>query len=270
MSRKKKDAAPTPAAAPRPAAPAETGPEQPGRRRVVQGVALTALLGLSGGGLMALTGGRKASGPPAATAPTIGWRIQGTLTEACTCSAPCGCNFGQGSSPFHYCWAVFAYGIREGHYRGVRLDGLNIGAGSADKGLVFYIDSRATPEQADGLKDIVHRICDTLKPAKGEIDPSLKLRAIKTADIEQVVGDKSCSLDIAGAGEFQADYLLGLDDKTPIIVENNWSWNIRHCIKGKASLMRYKDEFGNKFAVKHVNANIGEFDYDENTKIFLR
>ena len=240
------------------------------------GVAALAALGLSGGGLMALNGGKKGSGAgsgseaSAATGSATGWRIQGTLTEACTCAPPCGCNFDQGPSPHHYCWALFAYGIREGHYHGVKLDGLNIGAGSADKGLVFYIDHRATPEQAEGLKAIVQRICDTLKPAVGEIDPAMKLRAMKTAVVEQVVGEKDCSMSIEGAGEFQADYLLGFDDQTPIIVENNWSWNIQHCIKGKASRMWYKDEFGNKFDVKAVNANIGQFDYDENTKLFLR
>ena len=276
MANKKKAASSAPPAASKQATPVQALPPQPDRRRILQGVAALAVLGLSGGGLMALNSGKKATEPrpgteaSAANISASGWRIQGTLTEACTCAAPCGCNFGQGPSPHHYCWAMFAYGIREGHYKGVKLDGLNIGAGSADKGLVFYLDERATPEQAEGLKAIVHRICDTLKPEVGEIDPSLKLRAIKTATVEQVVGEKDCSLSIEGAGEFRADYLLGLDDKTPIIVENNWSWNIQHCIKGVASRMRYKDEAGNQFDVKKVNANIGQFDYDENTKIFLR
>ncbi|HEY6402533.1 MAG TPA: DUF1326 domain-containing protein, partial [Blastocatellia bacterium] len=49
------------------------------------------------------------------------WHISGALSEACTCSVPCTCNFGEGPSPHNYCHAVYAYGIKEGRYNGVKL-----------------------------------------------------------------------------------------------------------------------------------------------------
>jgi hypothetical protein len=199
------------------------------------------------------------------------WRIRGDLTEACTCSVPCGCNFGQGPSPNHYCWALFSYGIRQGSYGGVKLDGLKIGAAAGEKGFVFYIDRRATPEQAEALKAIVRHIGATLKLTEGNAaDPSLKLLGFKTAAIEQVVGERSCQLRLGDAGGFEAEYLIGIDGKTPIVVENNWSWNVSHCIKGKARRLRYQDEFGNRIDVESVNANQGKFDYSEKTRVFLR
>jgi hypothetical protein len=199
------------------------------------------------------------------------WHIRGELTEACTCSVPCSCNFGQGPSPNHYCWALFSYGIRRGNYGKVKLDGLQLAGAAGEKGFVIYVDQRATPEQAEALKAIAQHIGSTMQPPPGQPpDESMKLLDVKTAAIEQVVGDKSCRLALGDVGGFQADYLLGIDDKTPIVVENNWSWNVTHCIKAKASRLHYKDEFGNAFDVRDVNANQGKFDYTEKTKIFLR
>jgi hypothetical protein len=200
------------------------------------------------------------------------WHIRGDLTESCTCSVPCSCNFGQGPSPNHYCWALFAYGIQRGNYGKVKLDGLRLGGAAGEKGFVIYVDQRATPEQAEALKAIAQHIGSTMQPPPGTPpdDPSLKLLGFKTAPIEQVVGDKSCRLALGDAGGFQADYLIGIDGKSPIMIENNWSWNVTHCIKAKASHLQYKDEFGNEFDVRDVNANQGRFDYTEKTKVFLR
>lgn len=200
------------------------------------------------------------------------WHIRGDLTESCTCSVPCSCNFGQGPSPNHYCWALFSYGIRHGNYGKVKLDGLNLAGAAGEKGFVIYVDQRATPEQAEGLKAIAQHIGSTMQPPPGTPpdDPSLKLLGVKTAAIEQVVGDKSCRLALGDVGGFQADYLIGIDGKSPIVIENNWSWNVKHCIKAKASRLHYKDEFGNEFDVRDVNANQGKFDYTEQTRIFLR
>jgi len=205
------------------------------------------------------------------TAGKSRWHIQGDLTESCTCSVPCSCNFGQGPSPNHYCWALFSYGIRRGNYGKVKLDGLNLAGAAGEKGFVIYVDQRATPEQAEALKAIAQRIGSTMQPPPGQpADESMKLLGMKTAAIQQVVGDKSCRLALGDVGGFQADYLIGIDGKSPIMVENNWSWNVTHCIKAKASHLHYKDEFGNEFDVRDVNANQGKFDYTEQTKIFLR
>jgi hypothetical protein len=68
--------------------------------------------------------------------------------------------------------------------------------------------------------------------------PKYKLLAYKRAKIEQVVADKRNYLKIVGAGGFDSDYLLGIDGKTPVIVENNASWNIQHGIKAKTKRSR--------------------------------
>src|SRR5262245_23943968 len=71
------------------------------------------------------------------------WHISGALSEACTCNVPCTCNFGQGPSPHNYCHAVYAYGIKEGNYNGVKLDGLKFGGMENAKGSAVYVGDSA-------------------------------------------------------------------------------------------------------------------------------
>jgi hypothetical protein len=205
------------------------------------------------------------------TTPQVHWRIRGDLSEACTCSVPCSCNFGQGPSPQHYCYAVFAYGIRKGNYGKVKLDGLKIGGAMGEKGIVIFLDERATPEQAAGLKAIIEHIGSTIQPDPATPDaPSPPMLGIQTASIEQTVGEKSCRLQIANLGGFESDYLIGIDGKRPITVENNWSWNVTDCIKAKARQLKWKDSFGNTIDAEGVNSNQGKFDYTEKTTLFIR
>src|ERR1041385_507056 len=67
------------------------------------------------------------------------WSAVGTLLEACSCSVPCTCNFGQGPNR-SYCHTVYAYRLKTGSYGGVTLDGLAFGGGEADKGAIGYLD----------------------------------------------------------------------------------------------------------------------------------
>src|SRR5579862_7713282 len=68
------------------------------------------------------------------------WELRGVLTEACSCSPPCSCNFAVGSSPHSFCWFIFSLKIKDGHYGAIDLEGLHLAAGVAAKGLVWYID----------------------------------------------------------------------------------------------------------------------------------
>src|SRR5204862_8173586 len=86
------------------------------------------------------------------------WRIQGELSEACTCGVPCTCNFGMGPSPHHFCHAMFSLDIRSGHYEDVPLDGLHLAAANAAKGTVWYVDDRATEAQERALRAIARTI----------------------------------------------------------------------------------------------------------------
>src|SRR5229473_4061490 len=47
------------------------------------------------------------------------WRIKGQFTEACTCSAPCACNFGERPSPYDYCYTMWSYWVQEGSWEQV-------------------------------------------------------------------------------------------------------------------------------------------------------
>lgn len=199
--------------------------------------------------------------PGAGTSKTSGekWQIQGDLTEACTCNVPCSCNFGEGPSPRHYCWAIFSVVIEKGHYGNVKLDGLHLAGVHGKKAIVWYVDDRATPEQAAALKDIARR---SLR------HPSRQVR-VETAHITQVVGEKGNNLAIGNQGGFEADYILGLDGKTPVVVENNTSWNIPRSIKGKTKRLHYKDSFGNKFDMTQTNSNQGKFDWNDQTPVYF-
>ena len=161
------------------------------------------------------------------------WELQGDLTEACSCAVPCTCNFGGGPSPHHYCHTLFSLAIEKGHYGDVTLDGLHLAAVHGNKSKVWYIDSTANPEQAAALRSIADHIH--------------KSQHISTATITQKVGDKGNELQIGSKGGFEADYILGLDKKTPVVVENNTTWNLQRAIKGKTKYVLYHDEFGNKF-----------------------
>src|SRR5713101_3933855 len=67
-------------------------------------------------------------------APQPSWRIRGVVSEACSCSVPCTCNFGARATPNrsgegplgHGCWTLYSLAIRKGHYGPVELHGLHL------------------------------------------------------------------------------------------------------------------------------------------------
>ena len=183
------------------------------------------------------------------------WEMQGDLTEACSCAVPCTCNFGQGPSPHHYCHSVFSLDIQQGHYGDIKLDGLHLAGVHGNKNKVWYIDANASPEQAEALRSIANHI--------------LKSEHISTAAINQKVGDKGNELQIGDKGGFEAEYVVGLDKKTPVVVENNTTWNIQRSIKGKTKHVLYKDEFGNKLDFSGTNSNQGKFDWTDQTEKYF-
>jgi len=184
------------------------------------------------------------------------WEISGDLSEACTCNVPCSCNFGQGPSPHHFCWSLFSVDIQNGHYGSVSLDGLRLAGAHGNQSRVWYIDDHATPQQAEALKAIATHI-----------DPNAK--HWERAHIVQEVGEKGNKLQIGDQGGFEADYIIGKDGKTPVVVQNNTSWNIPKSVKGKTKFLRYRDAFGNKFDMAATNSNQGKFDWTDETKEYF-
>jgi hypothetical protein len=185
----------------------------------------------------------------------VHWEMQGDLSETCSCAVPCTCNFGDGPSPHHYCHTIFSLDIQKGHFGDVKLDGLHLAGIHGNKSKVWYIDAGASPEQASALRTIAEHI--------------LKSDHYVSAPITQKVGDKGNEVQIAGKGGFAADYIMGLDKKTPVVVENNTTWNIKRSIKGKTTAVEYKDEFGNKLKFSGTNSNQGKFDWTDQTEKYF-
>jgi hypothetical protein len=195
------------------------------------------------------------AGADIAQKPAEHWEISGDLSEACTCAVPCTCNFGERPSPRHYCWSMFSIAIDKGHYGDVKLDGLHLAGAHGKKTAVWYLDGRANPQQAAALKAIAGRF---LRSHRYKV-------YFETARITQEVGEKGNKLEVAGRGGFEADYIVGLDGKTPVVVENNTTWNMPQSIKGKTKEWRYRDTHGNKFDFRATNSNEGKFDWTDET-----
>lgn len=193
---------------------------------------------------------RKAA-PAAQSRAKTGWEASGTLIEACSCSVPCPCNFGQGPSR-DYCHTVYAYRIKSGRYGAVILDGLIFGGGEADKGAMGFLDSRAAAEQNPALEKLAYAVF-------GQGGASAGARKFESVKIVATDDGKRFKVGFGERGGFEADVLFGRDHKRPIVVENNTTWPVDRFIKGKTSQFDYQDTLGNRLLLDGVNANIGEF-----------
>lgn len=197
---------------------------------------------------------------PAMPANVHHWTIKGEMSEACTCQVPCGCNFHAGPSPHHFCWSLASFQIEKGHYGGINLAGLRLVRAHGGAGLVWYIDSRATPQQAGALRAIAERVTGAQWIARWP-----NRIHFGTAQIEQEFTGNTFLIKIGDQGGFDAREIMGGDGKNPIVVENMTAWNVQHDIKGRTDRLYYKDEFGNRFDLAGTNANRGKFDWTDKT-----
>lgn len=196
--------------------------------------------------------------PPASNS----WMIEGGLTEACTCSVPCTCNFGEGPSPHDYCYALYSYDIRKGAYNNVTLDGLRFGATDLKKGRTFFIDEHANELQRDALRVIIARVIERTSPETALAKGKELSKEVRYANITQTYDNRRNHLEVKGVGEFSADYIMGLDKTQPVVVRNNTTWRILDAIKAKTSDFRVrvgKDSIN----TKSTNSNQGDFRYSD-------
>jgi len=200
---------------------------------------------------------------PVAIASSDQWHIRGALSEACTCNVPCSCNFGEGPSPHSYCHVVYSYDIREGHFKGTRLDGLRFGAIEGSKGKGIYLDVRANAEQRSALEALARKVLNV----NGDRAGHNQLLGIKWVQIKQEYDDRHDLLDLGGAGSFRTSYIMGKDKTKPVVVLNNTEWAIAAAIKGKTEYFKINDTYGNKESAQGTNSNHGDFEYDENSQI---
>lgn len=188
------------------------------------------------------------------------WRIKGALTEACTCSVPCSCNFGEGPSPHSYCYPFYSYHIREGRYGDVVLDGLHFGSADLRNGRHMFMDERATERQREVLRVIMARVIERVSVEDSEKKAKEIAGEIQYTGVEQQYDARKNLLKVAGMGEFAADYVMGLDKSAPVVVRNNTTWRIHDSIKAKTSA--YKVKVGRDAVdTKETNSNQGDFEY---------
>lgn len=192
------------------------------------------------------------------------WMIRGALTEACTCAVPCTCNFGSGPSPHSYCWPFYSYHIREGYYQDIKLDGLHFGSADLSGGRTMFIDERADERQRQALRLIIARLIIRVSAEEAEakvkdIEPRIRYTAVK-----QDYDDRKNHLDVAGLGEFTAEYIMGLDKSQPVVVRNNTTWRIHDAIKARTGSYRVKSG-RDQVNTKDTNSNQGDFEYTDKT-----
>lgn len=188
------------------------------------------------------------------------WHITGELAEACTCHVPCTCEFGQGPSPESHCHAVVTMSIEKGSLGSIPLDGLKLGFAWASKGVAIYIDAKSTPEQEAALRGVVGRIAEV---------SGWKPNLVAKAAITQTITPEAVSSRLGDAGGFDAEMLIGLDGKTPVVVENNGDLNVPRLEKGKTKSVDYHDALGNVIKTSATNSSRGRFDWSDETKQYF-
>lgn len=192
------------------------------------------------------------------------WMIRGALTEACTCAVPCTCNFGDGPSPHSYCWPFYSYHIREGYYGDVKLDGLHFGSADLGGGRTMFIDERATEQQRAALRHIIARMIVRVPADEAEAKMKEMASQIRYTAVRQEYNERSNRLEVAGLGEFAADYIMGLDKSQPVVVRNNTTWRIQDSIKARTSIYNVKSG-RDTVNTKNTNSNQGDFEYTDQT-----
>lgn len=199
-----------------------------------------------------------------AAGPVPVWAIRGALTEACTCSVPCSCNFGAGPSPHSYCWPFYSYHIREGHYRDVALNGLHFGSADLAGGRTMFIDERADERQREALRIIIARVIIRVPAEEAEAKAKEIASRIRYTAVTQDYDEDSNHLSVAGLGEFSADYIMGLDKSQPVVVRNNTTWRVRDAIKARTNTYHVKSG-RDVVDTKDTNSNQGQFEYTNET-----
>ncbi len=183
------------------------------------------------------------------------WVATGTLFEACTCSVPCSCNFGEPPSPHSYCHAVYAYRLDSASWDGVDLSGLVIGGADGPRGGACFLDSRATPTQRPALKRLARAVFAQGGPGNAPDMPFV------FALVTPTVSGNDLRLRIGDDGGFAARIIVGRDGKSPVVVENNAVWPVAKAIKAKTARLDFHDKTVGAISGTGTNANYGAFSF---------
>jgi hypothetical protein len=125
------------------------------------------------------------------------------------------------------------------------------------------------------IRDIAKTMWTKAAKANGVTDPKqappeMRFIGVFPAHIAHSFDGKSNHVLITDLGRFDGKYLMGIDGKTPVGVQNNYSFNLQNNVKAKTTVMRYHDKFGNKMDFKDTNSNQGQFDWSDTTPVYFR
>jgi hypothetical protein len=147
--------------------------------------------------------------PVSAQAGDAEYRVVGTFVDGCACSVPCPCSF---SGKFKEgCNNIGILMLTSGAYKGVDLAGVKmLEAGLAGVYARLYVDAT----------DIQREAAEAL--AKAAFSPYGKIEAVKNAKIDFSGKDGRYSLSVDGGKivEMRTEPVLGIDEKTPIVLTN--------------------------------------------------
>jgi hypothetical protein len=197
----------------------------------------------------------------------MSFALEGDYFEACNCNITCRCVFGT-KWDGEACDSFFAWHIERGHKDGVNLSGLNVAMArhrpddpERDPWRVeLYVDERAHPEQVRALEDIYGgRVGGHLAVYAKRIGA---ITGVHRAPIVFEKEEKRRRLRVGRVLEVNAQELVGMDDKSPCVIDNPTVWAVvpQPVRQAQAERIRYQDVW--RFEATGTNSFITEFRYE--------
>ncbi len=178
------------------------------------------------------------------------WAIKADVAAACNCAVPCPC--GTGSPPTRgYCEHNALIDIKEGHYKGVNLDGLSfVFSQRSGDWVKYYLSEDATDEQLAAVQKLMPA---TLPP----MSKSKVLSAEKgPISVERTATTVKFSVP---ESKVEMELVPGPDGK-PVIKQNHpHPWKAIDLVQYKAGVLSHKSQ-DKEFSYPDANAYTAKID----------
>ncbi len=183
-------------------------------------------------------------------------KITGRILEACSCSVPCPCNFGQTPQPHAFCDSLAFFEFGEGELDHVPLRGLRFAIAERTRTrAVLYLDS----SPSERLIPVARRIASWILSLDGT-----PLVAVLSASVNVEFGQSKLSGWVVGTEtSLTCVPLVGNDGKSAIILLHPWilgSFPVKSARKCKAERLHVGAP-GLSFDYEGTNANDAAFEF---------
>ncbi|ADJ14620.1 DUF1326 domain-containing protein [Halalkalicoccus jeotgali] len=195
------------------------------------------------------------------------WSVRGEFAEACNCSAPCQCLYGEAPDDDECTGALFWH-VEEGEYDGAELDGLTVGVLLYDEGIlfegdwrvVFLLDDRADEAQAAALEAVFTGQAGGVMGAVAELVGDV--RAVETVPIAYSRDEDHVSIAAGEVAAVEADLIEGFGEVPGEVSPHPVTAPSMAVTTGKSATatVSYDEEFS--WDVSGNNAFLGEFEYE--------